>query len=204
MPIEPTVYVIDDDDEPRISVCALVRSMGVAAEGFSSAEEFLESYPTGRPGCLVTDVRMPGMSGLELQEQLQQRNIPLPVILLTAFAKIPMAVEAIKRGAVTLLEKPCEENQLWEAIRDALDQDANHRAEFEAREECRRRLATLNPAEREVLDLVVDGVPNKNIAKRLVKSLRTIEARRSEIFRKTQVDSVAELVKLVMIAEAKG
>jgi two-component system response regulator FixJ len=143
--------VVDDDDESRISVSALVRSMGLRSESFGSAEEFLDNYQDGRPGCLVTDVRMRGMSGLALQEQLLQRNISLPVILLTTFARIPMTVQAMKRGAVTLLEKPCEEDQLWEAIRDALDLDADSRETFQIRKEYRRRLAALTPAERDVL-----------------------------------------------------
>ena len=145
MEIEPTVYVVDDDDQSRMSVCALVRSMGIAAESFSSAEEFLDNYRPDQPGCLVTDVRMRGISGLELQEKLHERNIPLPVILMTAFAGVPMTIQAIKRGAVTLLEKPFEENQLWEAIRGALERDAETRESFETRGEYRRRLAsTLN------------------------------------------------------------
>jgi len=143
---------------------------------------------------------MLGMSGLELQKKLQELNIALPVIVMTAFARITMSVEAMKRGAVTFLEKPCEENRLWEAIRDALAQDAATRTTFERHEEYRRRLAALTPAEREVLDLVVDGEANKVIAKRLGVSIRTVEARRHEIFRKTQVDSVAELVRLVIAA----
>ena len=143
MSVEPTIYVVDDDDESRLSVSALVRSLGLRSESFSSAEEFLENYQDGRPGCLVTDVRMRGMSGLALQKKLQERHISLPVILLTAFAGIPMTVQAMKRGAVTLLEKPCEEDQLWEAIRDALDLDADTRDSFQTRKEYRRRLAML-------------------------------------------------------------
>jgi len=200
MAVEPTVYVVDDDRDSRMSVCALVRSMGIQAESFSSAEEFLASYRKGQPGCLVTDVRMLGMSGLELQEKLLELNMPLPVVVLTAFASTPMTVQAMKLGAVTLLEKPAEENRLWESIRDALAQDTATRSRVETRDECRRRLDTLTPAEREVMDFVVEGVANKVIAKRLGKSLRTVEARRGEIFRKTQVDSVAQLVRLVMIA----
>jgi FixJ family two-component response regulator len=198
MAAEQTVYVVDDDELSRGSVCALARSMGVRAESFSSAEQFLRHYRKGQPGCLVTDVRMLGMSGLELQQRLKDLDIPLPVIVMTAYARIPMSVEAMKRGAVTFLEKPCEENQLWEAIRDALAQDAATRAEFERRDEYRRRLAALTSAEREVMDRVVKGEANKVIAKRLGVSIRTVEARRHEVFRKAQVNSVAELVRLVM------
>jgi len=201
MAVEPTVYVVDDDELARRSVCALVRSMQIRAESFSSAEEFLEHYRKGQPGCLVTDVRMLGLSGLELQEKLQELDISLPVIVMTAFARVPMTVEAMKRGAVTLLEKPCEDNQLWEAIRDALARDAATRSVYERREEYRRRLATLTPAEREVADLIVAGELNKVIAKRSGVSIRTVEARRHQVFEKTLVDSVAELVRLVMEAE---
>ncbi|NQT12688.1 MAG: response regulator transcription factor [Planctomycetes bacterium] len=201
MASEPTVFVVDDDELARRSVCALVRSMRIRAESFSSAEEFLRHYRKGQPGCLVTDVRMTGMSGLELQRELQELDVPLPVIVMTAFARVPMTVEAMKRGAVTFLEKPCEENQLWEAIRDALARDAATRSAFERREESRRRLATLTPAERKVMELVVAGEANKVIAKRLGVSIRTVEARRHEVFAKTQVDSVAELVRLVMEAD---
>ena len=124
---EPTVFVVDDDELARDSVCALVQSMGIRAESFSSAEEFLEQYVDGRPGCLVTDVRMTGMSGLELQEKLQELKIPLPVIVMTAYAKTSLTVRAMQSGAVTVLEKPCEENELWDAIRTALARDAQGR-----------------------------------------------------------------------------
>ena len=201
MAIEPTVYVVDDQDEARMSVCALARSMGLRAESFSSAEEFLQGYSKGQPGCLVTDVWMHGMNGLDLQERLRERNIPIPVVLLTAFAETPLAVQAMKHGAVTLLEKPCEKSQLCESIREALDRDVQRRADMETRQEYRRRLATLSSAEREVLDLVVGGVPNREIAKRLGKNLRAVEECRGAIFAKTQVDSVIQLARLVMIAE---
>ena len=201
MTLEPIIYVVDDDDESCMSVCAVVRSMGVRAESFPSAELFLDNHQREQPGCLVSDVRMPGMSGLELQEQLQERRIFLPMILMTAYARVPMTVQAMRRGAVTLLEKPCKENELWKAIRDALQRDASRRMEFESRDTCRRRLATLSAEQREVLRLVIDGLPNKAIAKRLDKSIRTVEGRRSAIYRKTRVDSVAQLVRLVMIAE---
>lgn len=204
MTTDPTVYVVDDDELARRSVCALVRSMGIRAESFSSAEEFLQHYQKGQPGCLVTDVRLLGMSGLELQQRLIELDIFLPVIIVTAFARVPMTVEAMKTGAVTLLEKPCEENLLWQAIRDGLDQDASRRAECQTKEECRERLVLLTEAENDVLRLVVEGVPNKVIAKQLGKSLRTVEGRRAEIFAKTQVDSVAQLVRLVMLAEQES
>ena len=204
MSAEPTVFVVDDDELARMSVCALVRSMGIRAESFSSAEEFLEQYQKGAPGCLVTDVRMLGMSGLQLQEKLQEFNISLPVIVMTAHARVPMTVRAMKRGAVTLLEKPCEDNELWDAIREALAQDAATRQQSERREQYRRRLAKLTPTENEVMELVVAGEQNKVIAKRLGVSIRTVEARRHEVYRKIDIDSVAELVRVVIEADAEA
>jgi FixJ family two-component response regulator len=144
---------------------------------------------------------MLGMSGLELQEKLKELDISLPVIIISAYAQTPMTVQAMKRGAVSFLEKPCEENQLWDAIREALAQDEATRLARERREECHQRLAILTPAERAVMELIVAGEPNKVIAKRLGVSVRTVEARRHEVFKKTQVDSVAALVRLVMEAE---
>ena len=116
---EATVFVVDDDDLGRKSVCALVQSMGVNAESFASAEEFLDKYTDDRPGCVVTDLRMLGMSGVELQENLVRRGIFLPVIILTAFARTPVTVRAIRAGAVTVLDKPCDDDDLWNAIRGA-------------------------------------------------------------------------------------
>jgi len=203
MPDEPTVFVVDDDQQARKSVCALVRSMGVPAEAFASAEEFLEGYAEGFPGCLVTDVRMFGMSGLELQEELKRRNVMLPVIVLTAYARTPITVRAIKSGAVTLLEKPYADDDLWDAIRRALAEDASGRADHDRRREIRDRIAELTGAERKVMDMMVKGKPNKVIAARLDVSIRTVENRRREVFAKMKADSVAELVRMVIDADVE-
>ena len=197
---EPTVFVVDDDELARTSVCALARSMGIRAESFSSAEEFLEHYVEGRPGCLVTDVRMLGMSGLELQDRLRELDVHVPVIVMTAYAKTPLTVRAIKGGAVTVLEKPCEENELWDAVRKALSRDAEGRARHGRRQELRRRIERLTPVQRKVMDMIVAGKANKVIAMDLDISVRTVEARRQELFAKMQADSVAELVRLVIEA----
>lgn len=200
MKTETTVYVVDDDPDARDSVGALVSSMGIRAETFASAEEFLDSYRPSGPGCLVTDVRMLGMSGLELQDELAKRNLFLPVIVLTAYARTATTVRAVKAGAVTLLEKPYEEDDLWDAIRRALEEDSRSRARHEYLQDVRTRLARLTPAERQVMDFVVEGVPNKTIAVRLDISLRTVEAHRQSVFRKMEVDSVAALVRQVVQA----
>jgi len=201
---QPTVFVVDDDQQARGSVCALVRSMGVDAESFSSAEEFLERYVEGRPGCLITDVRMLNMSGLELQEELLRRGIALPVVVLTAYARTAITVRAVKAGAVTVLEKPYQDDDLWDAIRKALAQDAAGRTEHRHRQELQRRIARLTPAQRGVMDLIVTGKPNKVIAQELDVSIRTVENRRHEVFEVMQAGSVAELVRMVIDVDLDG
>jgi FixJ family two-component response regulator len=196
-----TVFVVDDHELARDSVCALVESMGVNAEAFASAEEFLTAYSPDRAGCLVTDVRMLGMSGIELQEQLAARGFTLPVIVITAHANTQLTVRAMKQGAVTLLEKPCNDNDLWDAIREALDRDVGQRRAALRKEEVRQKLVELTPQEREVLDHIIAGKLNKVIARELDVSIRTVENRRHNIFKKLGVDSVAELVRLVVEAE---
>ena len=200
MPDEITVYVVDDDADARDSVQALVSSMGIRTQSYPSAEAFLESYRDGDPGCLVTDFRMLGMSGLELQNELNRRNIFLPVVVLTAFARTPLTVRALKAGAVTLLEKPYEEDDLWDAIRQALAEDATHRAQHEKIQTIQKRIAELTSTERQVMEYIVQGCPNKTIAKKLDVSVRTVEAHRHNVFRKMKADCVAALVKQVIQA----
>lgn len=197
---EPIVFVVDDDQGARASVCALVQSMGLTAESFSSAEQFLEFYKGDHLGCVVTDVRMLGMSGLELQERLNEMGSILPVVVLTAYATTSLAVRAMKSGAVTMLDKPYHEDELWNAIRKALSLDANRRVAQEHSLELRKRLDTLTDSERIVLDHVVSGKANKVIARRLDVSIRTVENRRRDIFKKMQAESAVELVRLVIEA----
>jgi two-component system, LuxR family, response regulator FixJ len=204
MKFEPTVFVVDDDERARKSVCALVRSLGLRAEAFSSGEEFLARPASSGPGCLVTDIRMIDMSGLDLQDRLIEQGIRLPVIVLTAYPRTRSTVRAMKAGAVTLLEKPYDEEELWDAIRKALAQEAAGRAEAQRRGEIRQRATELTPAERNVMNLIVQGKPNKIIAKQLDMSIRTIESRRHEVFAKMQVESVAELVRLAIEGELTG
>jgi FixJ family two-component response regulator len=178
--------------------------MGLPAREFPSAEAFLAEYQPGNPGCLVTDVRMLGMSGLELQEELNRRGIRLPVIVLTAHARTPLTVRAMQAGAVTLLDKPYQQDDLWDAIRRALARDAVSRAEATRRDELRANIASLTPAERTVLERIVQGQPNKLIAKQLGVSLRTVENRRQAVIEKMRADSVAELVRMVIEADWEG
>ena len=198
---EQVIYVVDDDERARGSVCALVASMGLESKSFSSAEDFLSFYQTDKPGCLVTDIRMLGMSGLELQVELTDMGSLLPVIVLTAFATTPMTVQAIQLGAITLLDKPYLDDDLWNAIRKALAQDARKRVEVAHRQAIRERINQLTPSEREVLSFVVAGKPNKVIANRLDVSVRTVENRRSEIYTKLRADSVVDLVRMVIEAD---
>jgi two-component system, LuxR family, response regulator FixJ len=197
----PTAFVIDDDEAARLSVCALATSMHIPAEGFASVEEFLASFDPSRPGCIVADLRMPGASGVDLLAMLAERGAQIPVIIVTAFATTPLTVKAMKGGAVTFLEKPCGNHELTDAIREALARDAAAREAEQSQREIQNRLARLTAEEQQVLGMLVEGKPNKLIAKQLDVSLRTIESRRHNIFSKTNTSTVAELVRLVMRAK---
>jgi two-component system, LuxR family, response regulator FixJ len=196
----PTVFVIDDDEPACKSVCLLVRSMGLRALPFASAEEFLKGFDSECPGCVITDVRMPGLSGVQLQEVLLQQGIEIPVIVLTAYASTALTVRAMKNGAVTLLDKPYQDNDLWDAVRSALTQDATHRQTSQRMLEVRERFDRLTPKETDVLNLILKGRPNKLIASTLSVSERTVENRRREVFTRTETSSVAELVRLAIEA----
>lgn len=195
---EATVFVVDDDEAVRDSLSLLVRSVGLAAESFASAREFLDRYDPERPGCLVLDVRMPGMGGMDLQERLAEMGSKLPIIFITGHGEIPLAVRAIQAGAVDFLQKPFSDQELLDRIQQALENDHRNRRERTSRDEIRGHLDSLTPREREVLDLVVEGAANKVIAGRLGVSQRTVEVHRARVMEKMQVDSLAQLVKLVM------
>jgi len=197
---ETTVFVVDDDAAARESVRALVEPMGVHSELFASAEEFLKAYDPSRPGCLVTDLRLMGMSGLELLQKLADKNARFPVIVITGHADVPVAVQAMQHGAVTLLEKPCPELELWEAIRKALARDAETREREARRRAITERIACLTPEERAVMDRLIAGQINKVIASELGVSLRTVELRRHNVLRKMEADSLATLVRMVLQA----
>ncbi len=199
---EPTVYIVDDDDSACRSLKALVMTLGLQVETFSSAKQFLDQFDPSRHGCVVTDLRMEGMSGIELQERLAASGSAIPVIVITAFAETRSTVKAMKSGAVTVLEKPCGDKDLQEAIRAALAEDAKARLAAQAQSELRERLRSLTPEESIILGLMVEGAANKVIARRLGVSVRTIENRRQRIFEKTGAKSLAELVRLVV--EARG
>lgn len=189
-----TIFVIDDDPALRDSVCALVRSMGWQAQSFASAEEFLASYAPDQRGVVVTDLRMPGMSGLELQEELARRNHYCPLILLTAYARTPITVRAMQAGAVTILDKPYQDNDLWEAIRAALDKEDVAWTAKSQRSNLLARVGSLTPEERRIAELIISGYSNKSIALELDLSVRTIEKRRQSLMTKMAATSVGEMV----------
>lgn len=201
---QSAVYVVDDDAQARKAVTTLIEAMGVPTFGFNSAEEFLAGYDGRRPACLVTDVRMLGMSGLELQEELNRRGVDMSVVVLTGFATTPGTVRAMRNGALTLLEKPCRDDELWEAIRDGLAEDRRTLAIQSNVGEIRRRYDSLTAKEREVLGHVAVGEANKVIARRLDVSLRTVELHRQNVFQKMGADSLAELVRMVVAIEGEG
>lgn len=194
---DPCVFLVDDDPAVRSSVTLLLTSMGHPVTAFESAQQFLDAYRDDQPGCLLVDVRMPGLSGLELQGRLQTEGISLPVIVITGYGDIPMAVRAMQAGAVTFLEKPFREQELWENVQRAIELDAERRRRAAVRAEWLRRLALLTTAERQVLDRVVAGHPNKQIASDLGVSQRTVEVRRANVMRKMQVGSVVELARAI-------
>jgi FixJ family two-component response regulator len=198
----PTVYVVDDDEGVRSALALLLKSMDQPAVTFGSAGEFLEKYDPDRPGCALLDVRMPGMSGLELQEELNLRGVVLPVIFITGHGDVPMAVEAMQRGAFDFLQKPFRDDDLAERIRRALARDRKLRSQIGEKGQIRARLDRLTPRERQVLKLVTDGKPNKVMAAELGVSQRTVEIHRAHVMRKMGASSLAQLVRMTIIAGA--
>ncbi len=194
----PTIFIVDDDAAVRDALKLLLRSVGQAVETYSSAQEFLDAYSEDRPGCLVLDIRMPGMSGLELQQRLNEKHSILPIIFITGHGDVPMAVEAMQAGAVDFIQKPFRDQDLIDRINQALEKDSANRAALGERNDIRRRLETLTPREREVLDLVVHGKANKVIAGDLKLSQRTVEIHRARVMEKMQASSLAHLVRMVL------
>src|ERR1700758_626257 len=194
----PTVFVVDDDEAVRSSLRLLLKSVGLAATALPTAQEFLAKYDPQQPGCLVLDVRMPGMSGLELQEQLNVRGAMIPVIFITGHGDIPMAVEAMQQGAFDFLQKPFRDQDLIDRIQRALEKDRASRAALNERSLIRERLESLTPREREVLTLVTSGKPNKIMAADLGVSQRTVEIHRARVMEKMGASSLAQLVRMIM------
>ena len=199
----PVVFIVDDDEAVRSSLRLLLKSVGLVPSALASAREFLDKYDPAQPGCLVLDVRMPEMSGLELQEQLNLKGAVLPVIFITGHGDVPMAVEAMQAGAFDFLQKPFRDQDLIDRIQRALDKDRTNRAALNERTLIRERLQSLTPREREVLAMVTSGKANKVVAADLGVSQRTIEIHRARVMEKMSAASLAQLVRMVMDLDEK-
>jgi FixJ family two-component response regulator len=197
----PTVFVVDDDEEVRNGVKLLLESVGLAVVCYASANEYLASFDPSLPGCLVVDIRMPGMSGLDMQEKLAEQPIHPPVIVITGHGDVPMAVRAVKAGAVDFIEKPFRDQILLDSVHRAIEMDAKRRGEVSRLSDIRERLNLLTPREREVLDLVIMGSRNKNISEELGITLSTVEAHRSRVMEKMGADSLSQLMRMMLTLE---
>lgn len=194
----PVVHVVDDDEGFRNSLRSLLESCDLAVETYADAGQFLARYAPDRPGCLLLDVRMPKMSGLQLQEELQKRQIRVPLVFITAHGDVAMAVTAVRRGALDFIEKPFDDEALIGLIRDALDKDVQDREVSKRQMNFGARLASLSARERSVLDRVVEGKLNKIIAEELGISVKTVEFHRKRIMSKLRAKTATELVNLVV------
>jgi two-component system response regulator FixJ len=200
----PTVFIVDDDEAARESLTLVAESDGLRAEAFDSAEHFLRRYQPGRPGCLVLDIRMPGLSGLELQQELKQRHIELPIIFITGHGDVPIAVRAIKAGAIDFFEKPYDVWSLLHRIRDCIHHEEQRLDCVEARGLHPHKLAVLTPRERQIMDLMVEGDSNKVIARRLGISVRTVEVHRANLMDKLNARSLADVVHLALQSQQRS
>ena len=199
---QPTVFVVDDDSGVRSSIRILLKSVGIPTTTFATAKEFLAAYEQSQPGCLVLDIRMPGMSGMELQVELNRLGAVIPVVFITGHGDVPMAVEAMQQGAFDFLQKPFRDQDLIHRIQKALEQNAAHRTALRQTDAIKTRLASLTPREREVLDLLADGKQNKVMAGELGLSQRTVEIHRANVMDKMQTRSVAQLVRMLLDVRA--
>ena len=204
MAIEPMVHVIDDDAAVRDSLAFLFDCAGLAVRAYESAEAFLEAGPAAGPGCIVTDVRMPGMTGIALIERLKGLGVSAPVIVITGHADVPMAIAAMRQGVADFIEKPFSDDAILDAVRNALARAEGRDQLLAQKEQVLARLEGLSPREREVLDGLIEGHANKVIAYDLEISARTVEVYRANVMTKMQAHSLSELVRMVTIARLGG
>jgi FixJ family two-component response regulator len=198
---EPTVFIIDDDQEVREAIDLLMKSVGLATRSFTSAQDYLDQFDPGLAGCLVLDVRMKGISGLDLQEHLGREPIHPPVIIITGHGDVPMAVRAVRAGAIDFIEKPFHDQTLLDAVHRAFDQDADNRGEASRLADIQERLTRLTPREREILGQVVAGKRNKVIAADLGISQSTVEAHRAKVMEKMEAHSLSDLMRMTLAVD---
>jgi FixJ family two-component response regulator len=198
---EPTVFVIDDDQEVREALQLLMESGGLSVQSFSSASEFLDQFDSSLPGCLVLDVRMPGMSGLDLYARLAEEHMHPPVIIITGHGDVPMAVRAVQKGVLDFIEKPFNDQALLDSVHRALERDSQQRGEAIILADLRSRYDRLTPREREVLGRVVAGKRNKVIASEMHVSQSTVEAHRAKVMEKMEANTLSDLMRMMLALE---
>ena len=198
----PTVYLVDDDDAVRDSLGMLFESIGLKHDAYASALEFLRHFDPTKHSCLVADIRMPGLSGLELQQRLNEQRAEIPIIFITGHGDVPMAVTAMKSGAADFLQKPFRDQDLIDRVQRALTRDRDNREQLLTKDAIRARLESLTPRERQVLERVVAGKPNKVMAAELDVSQRTVESHRAHLMEKMGANSLAQLVHMTLIAQS--
>ncbi|OOZ36366.1 response regulator transcription factor [Solemya velesiana gill symbiont] len=204
MSSEVTVFIVDDDQEVRDALQLLMESVGLCVETFGSAQKYLDQFDPKRPGCLVLDIRMPGMSGLDLQARLAAESIHPPIVIITGHGDVPMAVRAVQAGAVDFVQKPFNDQQLLDSVHRAIEQDSVQRGEVSKLLEIQDRLAKLTPREREVMELVIAGKRNKVIAADLNITQSTVEAHRAKVMEKMEADTLSSLMRMMLTLEAHG
>lgn len=202
--LQPKVFVVDDDEPVRDAIGMLLDTVGIDYAAFASAQDFLDAYDPACGGCLILDIRMPGMSGLDLQRKLIDMEADIPVVFITGHGDVPMAVEAMKRGAVDFIRKPFRDQELLDRVQEALNADADQRARHADLAAIHSRVAELTPREQQVFQRVADGQANKVVAIDLGISERTVEIHRSQVMQKTGARSLADLVRLKLALEQAG
>ncbi len=198
------VFLVDDDPDMQESIRSLLKSVGLPLESYTTAQDFLDKYDRSKEGCMILDVRMPGMSGLDLQQRMKEKGIDLPIIVVSGHADVPMTVRAIKTGAIDLIEKPFNDQVLLDRIHEGLEENSRRQQQKEESAEVVERMETLTPREKEVLNMVVSGKTNKNIAADLNISRKTLDIHRSKVLQKMKAESIADLVRMVLRQRCYG
>ncbi len=195
---EPTIFIVDDDPAIRDSLSWLIETVGYPVRTYASAQDFLDAYDPDSPGCLILDVRLPGMSGLQLQQKMRADDINLPVIIISGHGDVPMAVKAMQQGAQVFLEKPFRDQELLDNIQEAVETDARNREKDSASASVITCIESLTPREKEIMELMVSGNPNRKIAEQCGISVKTVEVHRARVMEKMNTKSLPELVQMVL------